>query len=50
MCQIDQREGTVSLAAIGRVFRELFAKKAWGSIRHPPLQVRGLITLGIKQL
>ena len=42
MCQIDQREGTVSFAVIRRVLRELFAKKHGGSIRPPPLQVRGL--------
>ena len=44
MCQIDQREGTVSFAAIRRVLRELFAKKHGG---HPtPLQVRGLKSEG----
>ena len=43
MFQIDQREGTVSFAAIRRVLRELFAKNRGGwSIRPPPLQVRGL--------
>ena len=42
MCQIDQREGTVSFAAIGRVLRELFAKNHGGSIPPTPPQVRGL--------
>ena len=36
MCQIDQREGTLSFAAIRRVLRELFAKKhGEGSVRPP---------------
>ena len=35
MCQIDQRESTVSFAAICRVLRELFAKNHGGSIRPP---------------
>ena len=41
MCQIEQREGTVSFAAIRRVLRELFAKNQGGPF--DPLQVRGLI-------
>ena len=45
MCQIDQREGTISFVAIRRVLRKLFAKKYGGSIRPPPLQVRGLTIL-----
>ena len=40
MCQIDQREGTVSFAAIRRVLRELFAKNHGGSIRPPPTSAR----------
>ena len=48
MCQIDQREGTVSFAAIRRVLRELFAGKTMGGPFHPPpLQVRGLTFLCI---
>ena len=42
MCQIDQREGTVSFAAIRRVLRELFAKNHGGPSDPPPLQVRGV--------
>ena len=40
MCQINQREGTASFAAIRRVLRELFAKNHGGPF--DPLQVRGL--------
>ena len=35
MCQIDQREGTESFAAIRRVLLELFAKKTWRSVQPP---------------
>ena len=42
MCQIDQREGTVSFATIRRVLRELFAKNHGGGVRSKPLQVRRL--------
>ena len=49
MCQIDQREGTVSFAAIRRVLRELFAKNHEGVHPTPPLQVRGL-TQRLKQV
>ena len=42
MCQIDQREGTVSFAAIRRVLRELFAKNRGGGPSDTPLQVREL--------
>ena len=37
MCQINQREGTVSFAAIRRVLRELFAKKPMGGSPSDPL-------------
>ena len=40
MCQIDLREGTVSLAAIRRVLRELFAKKHGGPFDPPPTSAR----------
>ena len=35
VCQIDQREGTVSFAAIRSVLRELFVKNHGGSVRPP---------------
>ena len=37
MCQIDQRESTVSFAEIRLVLRELFAKKHGGGPFDPPL-------------
>ena len=41
---MDQCEGTKSLVAIRRVFRELFTKNHREGVRStpPPLQVRGL--------
>ena len=39
MCQIDQREGTISFAAIRRVLRELFAKNHGGP-SDPPTSAR----------
>ena len=41
MCQIDQREGTVSFVAIRRVLRELFAKDhGGGGPSDPPTSAR----------
>ena len=41
MCQIDQRDGTVSFAVIRRVLRELFVKKNIVGGPFAPLQLRG---------
>ena len=40
MFQIDQREGTVSFAAIRRVLRDLFSKNHGGGPSDPPTSTR----------